>query len=506
MTRPTLTVPRPPVNKVLVGLVTLVVLAALGYAGHRVFIEVTECADGISKEAGGECVGVTDGHFAFPGLDDITGKLREANSRVDESGEHTVTVAHLESMSGGTEDRGPEGIRQAITGAHIAQLSLNSERGTVPRVRLLLANTGKGDKYADQVVDQLLELKDEQHLVAVTGIGQSNENTLAAVKKLREAGVATVGATVAADEMSSVGKPGFFRVSYPAKAQSAAAARHLKKQQDAKDDYRVDVVRDSKSGDIYDASLYTGFRAAAARTGLKVRHVIPFTSGAASGEGNALRVAAQKVCDAGERPDAVYFAGRRRELRSFIEAVGETRRSCPVTVLSGSSAVGVYFDTSHGGSGEELAELDRRWKASGMKVSYTAYTHPEASKEIYGGPRNNPYTDFERRFLEVNGGAPGALTNGQAMVGHDALYAAGIAARRAVDTYGGRQVTAPKVLALLGQTNDSYRVRGVSGEIAFDPDTGEPVGRPMALVELRPPGQDGGADGTRYRFVETLAP
>ncbi|MFG2501852.1 ABC transporter substrate-binding protein [Streptomyces sp. NPDC048441] len=501
-----LPVPRPPINKLLVVSVVLVLLAAAGYGGYQIYWHQHWCADGISKESGGECVGVTDGGFRFPGLADISKQIERQNQKVGEVDEHTVTIAHLESMSGGTEDRGPEGTRQAIAGAHIAQLTLNAERRTVPRVRLLLANTGKGDKYADQVVDQLLELKDEQHLVAVTGIGQSNENTRAAVRKLRDAGVATIGATVAANELSAVRKPGFFRVSFPANAQAAAAVRHLKEEQDGSDDYRVDVVRDSKVGDIYDASLYTGFRSAAERMNLKVHDVIPFTSGAATGEGNALRVAAQKVCEGGDRPKAVYFAGRGRELRSFIEAVGETRRHCPVTVLSGSSAVGVYFDTSHGGSEEELAELDRRWKASGMKVSYTAYTHPEASKKIYGGLKNNPYSDFERRYQEVGGGTPDTLNNGQAMVGYDALYAAGVAARHAVDTYGDRQVTAAKELDLLGQTNGSFEVRGVSGKIAFDPDTGEPTGRPMALVELKPPGQGGGTDGSRYHFVDTLAP
>lgn len=501
-----LPIPRPPINKLLVGVVVLAMLAAAGYGGYQIWWHQNWCADGISKESGGECVGVTDGHFDFPGLADITQQIGNENRRVEEAGEHTVTIAHLESMSGGTEDRGPEGTRQAIIGAHIAQRSLNAERATVPRVRMLLANTGKGDKYAGQVVDQLLQLKDDRHLVAVTGIGQSNDNTRGAVRKLREAGVATVGATVAANELRAVRKPGFFRVSFPANAQAAAAVGHLKKKQDGKGDYRVDVIRDSKAGDIYDASLYTGFRDAAQRMDLDIRHVIPFTSGAASGEGNALRVAAQKVCETGERPDAVYFAGRGRELRSFIEAVGETRRHCPVTVLSGSSAVGVYFDTSHGGSDEELAELDRRWTASGMKVSYTAYTHPDASKKIYGGFKNNPFADFKRRYLELGGGTPGTLNNGQAMVGHDALYTAGVAARRAVNTYGDKQVTAAKELDLLGQTDGPYRVRGVSGEIAFAPDTGEPVGRPMALVELRPPSRGGSADGARYHFVDTLSP
>lgn len=48
-------------------------------------------------------------------------------------------------------------------------------------------------------------------------------------------------------------------------------------------------------------------------------------------------------------------------------------------------------------------------------------------------------------------------------------------------------------------------MRGVSGETAFDPDTGEPVGRPLALVELnRPPA--GGGSGGKYRFEAAITP
>ncbi|MGW0560337.1 ABC transporter substrate-binding protein [Streptomyces sp. NPDC003016] len=518
-TRPTVTPPRPPLNRVLWSVVALVVLAALAYGGVWLAEEAGQCADDVDKADGGECVGVTgmtDDPYAFPGLRDISEKIRAENRRIEKTGEKSVAVAYLEPMSGGADDRGPEGTRQAVTGAHIAQLRLNAERGTLPRIRLLLANTGRHDAHADQVVGRLLELKDEQRLVAVAGIGQSNAHTAEAVKRLREAGVPTVGATVAADELSSREKPGFFRVSFPARDQASAAVRYFKRQQDKhagsgsdpESGYRVQVVRNTTEGDIYNASLYNGFKAAADRQGLEVDpEVVPFSTGPASqGEGNALRVVAEKICGTGPPPDAVYFAGRGRELRSFIEAAGENRRSCPVTVLSGSSAVGVYFDTSTQEREEELAELGRRWEAGGLKVYYTAYTHPEAAADLYGGRERGPYADFERHYLEVRGGSVDALANGQAMVGHDAVYTVGIAARRAVDSYGPEHVTAATVHELLGQTNGSFRVRGASGEIAFDPDTGELTDRPMALVELGPPGERGSKDRGRYRYVEPLKP
>lgn len=504
MTRATLVPPRPPGHTVLWSVTAVILAVVAGCFIYGAYTAPAECAPGIAKKDDGDCVGVSDGSFAFPSLKDISDKIRTENGRIAKSGEKSVTIAYLESMSGGAADRGPEGIRQAVTGAHVAQLELNAERGTLPRVRLLLANTGRNDAYADDVVDQLLKMRDKEHLVAVAGIGQSNAHTLRAVKTLREAGVPTIGATVAADEMRSR-IPGFFRISFPADAQAAAAAGHFEEQQDKRPGYRLHVVRDSKVGDVYNASLYSGFMTAAERRGVKVEEIVPFTSGQAQGQGNSLRVVAEKICGSGPPPDAVYFAARGRELRSFIEAAGESRRRCPVTVLSGSSAVGVYFDTSEQTRAPELEELGRRWKASGLKALYTAYTHPDASAQIYGGPERGPYADFERRYLEVHSGRPGELDNGQAMAGHDAVYTVGIAARRARDSYGPDHVTAETVLDLLGQTNGTYRVRGVSGLIAFAPDTGEPRGRPMALVELRAPDGDGGHN-SRYKFVSPLTP
>ncbi len=514
MSTQTVVPPKPPRNKLVWTLVGALLAGALSYGGWRLDTALSEdvsCAPGVTEQDNGECVGVTDGSFAFPSLgEEISGRILAENQRLEKSGEEYVTVAYLESMSGGSEDRGPEGTRQAVAGAHVAQLELNEERDTLPRIRLLLANTGRDDAYAKQVVGQLLAMKDKEHLVAVAGIGQSDASTATAVDALRKAGVPTVGATVAADELRSK-VPGFFRVSFPAGTQAAAAARYFQQEKKAHPGYRLQVIRDNKVGDVYDASLYTGFTAAARRLGLKIEEIVPYTSGAAPGQGNALRVVADKVCG-GDPPDGVYFAGRGRELRSFIEAAGETSRSCPVTVLSGSSAVGVYFDTTGQAKAAELAELGRRWKAGGLHVYYTAYTHPRASAQLYGGLKHSPYPGFERRYLDILGAPddPSALDNGQAMDGHDALYTIGIAARRALDSYGATHLTPATVLDLLGQVNGTYQVRGVSGLIAFDPDTGEPTERPMALVELGAPGtgERTGARGDegRYRFVRTLGP
>lgn len=501
--------PRPPRRWGLWIVSALVVAALVVVAVVQIVDTAGRCGEGVREVSGGECVGVTDGAYTFDNMKGLSGKIHEENAKVAESGERSVAIAYIEAMAGGSADRGPEATRQAVSGAYLAQRALNSERSTIPKIRLLLANTGRGDRHWSQVVDQLIAMRDKEHLVAVAGFGQSNERTAGAVKRLRAAGLPMVGATVAADGLSSR-MAGFYRVSFPNRDQTAAAAGYLKQQQRKHPGYRVQVIRDGNEQDDYNTSLYEDFSAAARRTGLTVDdEVIPFRSGEgeAATAGNALSLVADKVCGAPKPPDAVYFAGRGRELRRFIEAAGEGGRHCRTTVLSGSSALGVYFDTGGAKHRAELAMLAERWKYSQLTVYYTAFTHPAISKEVYGGTGNGPsgpFADFARAYRAEVGGPTTALASGQAMLGHDATYTIGKAARNAVVVYGTRQVTARMVLAMLEQTNGRSRVRGISGHIAFDPDTGEPIDRPLALVELRRPTDEGEA-GEIYRFVAPLS-
>ncbi|MGW1376649.1 ABC transporter substrate-binding protein [Streptomyces sp. NPDC002446] len=498
--------PRPPRRWGLWIVSALVAAAVLAGLTMRIAGTAGRCGEGVHKAAGGECVGVTDGAYTFENLHGLSGKIRAENDKVAKSGEPSVAIAYLEAMAGGSADRGPEATRQAVGGAYLAQRALNEERSTLPKIRLLLANTGRGDRSWRQVADQLIAMRDSEHLVAVAGFGQSNDRTAAAVKRLRAAGLPMVGATVAADGLSSP-TAGFYRVSFPNRDQTAAAAGYLKEQQRGRPGYRVQVIRDGNEQDAYNTSLYEDFQAAARRAKLEVDgEVIPFRSGAGqeATTGNALSLVADKVCDDPQPPDAVYFAGRGRELRRFIEAAGEGGRRCPTTVLSGSSALGVYFGTGGEEHRDELARLAQRWKYSRLTVYYTAFTHPEISQKVYGGgARTGPFAAFERAFGEQVGGPAADLASGQAMLGHDATYTIGKAARNAVGVYGTRRVTARMVLDMLEQTNGRSRVRGISGYIAFDPDTGEPVDRPLALVELRRP-TDSGEAGDIYRFVAPL--
>lgn len=490
--------------------VALVTVTALLLAGSYVYDRIVlQCADGVRRQGPQDvCVGVTDGGYVFddPALADISHRIAEENRRVTRSGDPWVAVAYTEPLTRGPQDRGARAVREALQGAHLAQLELNDHsrggRGSLPQIRLLPANSGPGGAQWKPLADQLVAMADgrEGNLVGVIGFGQSTHTTTDLVDALRAARVPMVGATVAADDLTAAGEPGFFRVSSANADQTSAAARYLKQRQREDPGYRVAVIRDRRGGDHYNASLRKGFDRAAARQRLKVDMNGFSYSSDLPGVDNALSSIAGKICDRprDDRPDAAFFAGRGPELRAFIQAAAAGGRRCAITVLSGSSAVGLYFGIRSDRA--ERARFSALWAASGVRVRYTAFTHPEVPAEVYAEADANPYPAFRAAYLaQPRFGGETGLRSGQAMQGHDALLVLGLAVRRAAADSGVDQVGPGSVLQMLDQVDTLGTVPGVSGPISFD-DDGDPQDKPMALVEMDP--RDDGA----YRYVETLQP
>jgi ABC-type branched-subunit amino acid transport system substrate-binding protein len=247
----------------------------------------------------------------------------------------------------------------------------------------------------------------------------------------------------------------------------------------------VQLIRDRNDDDIYSRSLATGFTRAARRAGLEPDpETVPFLSGDKRGVDNAMASVADKICDQQEPPDAVYFAGRGRDLRRFVESSGANGRHCPVTVFTGDDAVGMFFDIDPEAHPEEYAHFLEQWKQSGVRVKYTALAHPDAAEDIYPTGAN-PYPAFAEAYADAGFGGEKGLLNGQAMLGHDAVVAVGEAIRSAAGEQGTDPVSTGTVLGMLLQINGRDAFAGVSGPIDFD-ETGNPAHKPMPLVELHP--------------------
>lgn len=500
--------PRPAPRWGLRGAVAALTAAALVWGGLEAYdYAFVRCADGVREQGpADECVGVTDGSYVFhSSLKDVLGRIREENRRVDESGQPWVAIAYVEPMTVAAGDKGWASIEQELRGAHLAQLRLNSgqDKGSLPQIKLLPANPGSGSRQWRSLVSQLAGMTGgEGRVVAVGGFGQSLLTTEKAVDALRAEGVPMVGSTVTADGLSDRGDLGFFRVVAPNADQAAAVARHLGERQRAKGGkYRVQLVKDRNADDIYSASLREGFVRAAERNGLRLEAVqVPFVSRSKAAANGMMQVA-NEICAEGRQPDAVYFAGRGRDLKGFIEAAGANGRRCPVTVFTGDDAVGMFFDIPTAGK-EEYRRFLERWRNSGVGVRYTALAHPEAAGDVYGSGGRNPYDAFLDAYRQHYGGngSQRDLRNGQTLLGHDAVFVLGEAIRDAAGTGADSPVDTDTVRDMLVQiTGSDNRVEGASGPIAFD-DAGNPAGKPLPLVELRPKRND------EYEYLDVLRP
>ncbi|WP_367123988.1 ABC transporter substrate-binding protein [Streptomyces phytohabitans] len=501
-----LPVPRPAPRWKLRVVLALAVVAALVAGGLKAYDQwFVRCADGV-RERGpdDECTGVTDGAYSFDdSLDDVTRRIHAENRRVGKSGKPWVSVAYLEPMTLGPGDKGRESIRQELEGAYLAQKRVNDPsggQGDTPQLKLLPANPGRGSEQWSALVDQLSGMTGGDHpLVAVAGFGQSLDTTRRAVDALRERGVPMVGSTVTADQLSDPDELGFFRAVAPNSAQTSAMAKYLKGlQQSRKKGFRIQVVKDRNADDIYSASLLDGFDRAVRRAGLELDpDVLPFVS-RGDALANSLESVADKICRQAELPDAVYFAGRGRDMKGLIEAVEGTGRECPVTLYTADDAVGLFFDL-RADDNSAYERFRRKWERTGIRVQYTALAHPDASGDIYPGARANPFEPFRDAYAEEFGDADTQLLNGQAMLGHDAVLALGAAIRDAAGSDGRGKVNKNAVRELLVQLNGEHRLSGVSGQIDFD-DAGNPRGKPLPLVELRPRAAD------EYAYLRVLKP
>ncbi|MEV6238358.1 NACHT domain-containing protein [Lentzea sp. NPDC051838] len=164
-----------------------------------------------------ECVGISDGSYAFAGdQSGIYELIQRENATVTSAQHEYVRVALLAPLEPGTFDQ-PH-IRHALQGVYLAQKQANSENAV--KVQVLLANEGRRQSNWRPVVEQLLPMTRQQHpLVAVVGLGLSSSNAVAATRMLSQQGIPMVAATANALASNSL-----FRIT-PSNTEYAEALR-----------------------------------------------------------------------------------------------------------------------------------------------------------------------------------------------------------------------------------------------------------------------------------------
>jgi ABC-type branched-subunit amino acid transport system substrate-binding protein len=343
------------------------------------------------------------------------------------------------------------------------------------RIKLLLANFGSNAEKWQETVEAILDAAASQRIVAVTDVGLSQTTSRAAVAELSRHGMATIGATVTADnmnlDMDNARIKNFFRVGPTNTDEAHVAAKYIARRAFQ----RVMVVMDTTQGEDYSDTLSKAFQQQAKVARTKKYEVPKLTDvPRAKYMRQVFSGMHSDICSA--RPDVIYFAGRGADLGSFLEmlAADGACELASVTVLTGDDA-----STLAGKSIKDNQDIH-------FEVLYTAFAYPGQWQLLKEDPalkthRQN-YDDFLKRFTATQGFSTEDLRDGAAMIEHDAVAAAMRAALNDPSTE-------PQSIAnFLANINCTAAVPGASGFVAFEEGTGNQVNKAIPIVRINADG------------------
>lgn len=485
-------------NRIVLAVVVLLVVTATGVAVRTLLTSCGGPRSGVTK-IDGECVGVTDGSYAFDDrYREIEDKIAAENDWVEETvndpgvkPDRAVTVAVLDPMT--VTDTSPlnvDEVRNRLEGAYTAQYRANHSTAAGdpdPLIRLVLANEGSHQQHWKWVVDQLVAMKDAPApLTSVVGLGVSIDLTEQAAKELSDHDIPTVGAITTADQLNHTNIPAFVRVS-PSNRDYVAALRaylRLRPQLDS-----AILVYDSNSGsrgDIFVESLRDDLTS-------EMRDLLKFYDQAFVGKSipsdtnpGLFQGITSNICAV--KPKVVFFAGRKIDLHGFLDSLGSrVCRDIPMTVVTVDADPGVF-------DGDEQALRDEK-----ITVVWADATDPRG---WVGRPATAPphFRDFVRVFTERGFGVAN-LDDGGAISNHDAVLTAAKATRLAALPSSPRAPRAPDVLSQLLNLNTESVIPGASGTLSFSnrgADSGNPVGKPVPVQQFPSSGDAAAASEQVY--------
>ncbi|MFB9924313.1 ABC transporter substrate-binding protein [Amycolatopsis halotolerans] len=474
------------------------------------------CGDGMSADANDTCVGINLDSSQFrkdepEHMRELEKTVRAANEAVTDN---YVSVVLLQDMTPneGVDTRLYPDLYPDIEGALAGAWRANHTaafQGSVPKVKLFLANMGSQYASWSEAVDKISEHAAAHHVVSVIGLGQSLDNTRAAAAKLTgQAHLPVIGATVTGDTMNLTpeGKlnTGFFRTSPTNTHSVAAAARYIASIEP--DPSRVAIVQDNIPGDDYTQTL-----GAMAVKEMPAAHRFPFTSpgplppnvSRADPLLTQFAYLDQNLCSVA--PTVVYFTGRGTDLGPFVQSWTQGNTPCAngkLTVVTGDD----------GGASINEASLRDAVRGGHVRVLFTSLASPDEWGPCNGSGEQAAYNTFQAVFTGKPGACDGQpvraddgtaplafsvvdLGSGEGILTHDAMMVAVTAARRAANGVADTVVRAPlSQIGLIEEMRCQNAVHGASGSIQFSPDQaqyGNPVEKPFPVVEIRADGSTG---------------
>lgn len=442
-------------------------------------------------------VRVTDGgEVLAENLAFVQKLIHDENNRVTDSGRPWVSIALMLPIHPATgKSNTPAWVLHHIQGAYLAQYWSNHPHSDefgdeLPLIRLLLADIGPEGQDWHDTVAQLVNLadpEDGEHLVAVTGLGQSTLETQAAVDELSRHHIPMVGSIITATTLAA---DGLVRVS-PSNSDEAAAAiaflRTTETWQIASPTapYTAYLVQDKDKANIYSKDLGREYREQFPND--SAHNLSPVEGNFDSsqpGVDTALEHLRTEICAI--RPRVVLFTGRSSALRTFVEKLaGRYCTDTSITIVSGDSARNLATPVMANENPlwvDDDANLDVLFTALASPRTWTNYPSSVSARTVF---RFQHCTHcFEKLFSEQ-------LDDGNAIVSYDAVLTAVTAARK-VASEQNPQPTAGALINGLYQITASDPVPGASGWIYFQRDTDVsdvvPYNKAVPIMQLHPDG------------------
>ncbi|MFV2116981.1 ABC transporter substrate-binding protein [Streptomyces sp. Act-28] len=419
-------------------------------------------------QADGECTGVTDGSdgAAVFGSDlkPVMTAIGAENRNVTDGGDY-VTFAFLTPLT--STDANSLTVGQYVAeleGAYTAVAEEN-KKNSRPKIRLLVANMGSAQRHWKRVVDQLVARKDSERLVAVVGMGLSQQETVDAARELSKADLPMVGDLITADGFDATGAvdgkgriEGLTRVALSNSDQLDAISEQLPSGRRTAALVSTSVTPNG-TRDLYTESLDKGFRRI---EGLE-KHLddhSDFAFDPRGGPDAILPTISQNFCNTSKTIDTVYYAARVKYLPDFLDAL--TRRSCHaqhITVITGSDAAALDPKT------EALND-----PASPITVLYASFPKEEQFRAP-GNPGRGLYEAFVEAFTSPHHGqqfpAEHLTSSYWGIVAYDAVITAATALHNAAahnpSSMPNRYAVRNELYALR-----NHAVAGASGHFGID--------------------------------------
>jgi ABC-type branched-subunit amino acid transport system substrate-binding protein len=471
-----------------------VAVVGAGLAVWRPWQTSDPCGNGLTAVGSPyHCVGLDEDSGALQADDPLAGletRIARLNSTVPSTARTVVLLENL-TPDPSTDSYNYPSINHAVEGAIVAATQANSN--TDNRIRLLLANFGSGADQWQAAVSKIKAAKAGLHIVAVVGLGQSNDNTNAAAAALSNDRISVIGAEVTADSMGTDPVTherlhDYFSVA-PVNADEASAAAHYIAAGSIAH-RRLMVIWDKNTSDTYPQTLLKGFTQAAARSKLKISNLEPFVSPGpnTAASSRSINVEDQfsqmraEVC--AQNPDLIYFAGRGVDLSSFIEAM-DRQGACPplaaITIVTGDDASNLVNAPPPAAEGQTV------------KIYYPALAYPNQWNDLTIPPADltraeaSTYALFSKAFGDARFGPSDStaadtsdqirLTDGVAMIVHDAVETVTTALQHA--SPGDDDIE-----GLLTGLHCANSVLGVTGYISLNQGKQTPMDKAMPILQI----------------------